>query len=77
MPTPKQVRYHYGQLYRWYWRLQTALNNAHDAGVIEYDKTKYKEEGPCATHWETWDRVKKTTEKQLAAAMREEIESKK
>lgn len=77
MPTPKQVRYHFGRIARLRHRLQCALNAAHDAGVIEYEPSKYDEESPCSTLYETWNRIKRTTEKKLAQAMRDEIAGKK
>jgi hypothetical protein len=51
--------------------LQCALNDAHDAKVIVY--ADYKSESPCCSLYESWDRFKATTEKQLAEAMRTEI----
>lgn len=71
MPTPKQVRFHYGRIAKLRAKLQEALNDAHDAEVIVY--ASYSDESPCKTLYETWERIKKTTEKQLANAMREEI----
>lgn len=73
MPTPKQVRFYYRQINSAYERLQTALNNAHARGVIKYNKEKFNEESPCHMLWEVDDRIRKTTEKALAQAMREEI----
>lgn len=73
MPTPKQVRFHYGRIAKLRVKLQYALNDAHEAGVIVY--AAYSEESPCKTLFETWARIKATTEKQLAEAMREEIEN--
>lgn len=75
MPTPLQVRYHFGKIARLCHRLQLALNDAHVARVIDYKD--YSSESPCSTLHETWERVKKTSEKQLAEAMREEIRKKK
>lgn len=73
MPTPKQVRFHYGRIARLRAKLQEALNEAHHAEVIMYDSKLYHEQSPCSTLYITWDRIKATTEKQLAQAMREEI----
>lgn len=70
-PTPKQVRFHYNKIATLRSRLAHALNDAHDAGVLQYEK--YTEESPCCTLVDTWERIKKTNEKQLAQAMREEI----
>lgn len=71
MPTPKQVRFHYGKIATLRAKLQEALNDAHRAEVIVYDN--YDVESPCKTLYETWDRMKTTTEKTLAEAMRTEI----
>lgn len=72
-PTPKQVRYHYGKLRNLRFKFIVALNEAHQANVIQYDD--YQSQSPCKTFGETWQRVLATTEKQLAQAMREEIEN--
>lgn len=71
MPTPKQVRFHFAKIARLRWRLQWALNEAHEAKVIVYED--YTDQSPCSTLSETWERIKATTEKQLAQAMRDEI----
>ena len=73
MPTPKQVRHHFGRLSRAYRAMQAALNAAHDAEVLVYKE--YEEESPCFTNFQSWERILATTEKQLARAMREEIQS--
>lgn len=73
MPTPKQVRYHYGRIERAHDRLQEALNAAHNAEVLKY--TDFDNQSPCKTHNQTWERILATTEKQLAQAMRREIRS--
>lgn len=70
MPTPKQVRYHYARMVKLRWKLQQALTDAHNADVIAYDDSK---DSPCEALSECWARIKRTTEKQLAQAMREEI----
>lgn len=71
MPTPKEVRFHFGRLKRRFRLLSEALDAAHRAEVLMYDS--YPEQSPCKTNFETWERIKATTEKQLAAAMRGEI----
>ena len=73
MPTPKQTRYHYKRIRKAHNALTVALNEAHDARVLVYDSQEYKDESPCATNWQTEERIKATTEKALAQAMREEI----
>lgn len=72
MPTPKQVRYHFTKIARLRHKLQNALNDAHNADVIQYEGKNYEEQSPCRTLYETWDRIKGTTEKQLAQAFRDE-----
>jgi hypothetical protein len=71
MPTPKQVRFHFGRIERAHDKLQDALNAAHRADVLEY--TDFALQSPCKTHSDTWERILATTEKQLASAMRQEI----
>lgn len=73
MPTPKTVRFHFARISKAHDRLSEYLIQAHNAGVIKYDQSKYTTEGPCNTNGETWSRIIKTTEAQLAQAMREEI----
>jgi hypothetical protein len=75
MPTSKQVRFHMSRIYKLIDRLDDALTEAHNADVIEYDSKNYAEEGPCFAFSEVKSRVNKTTEKQLARAMRDEIRS--
>lgn len=72
MPTPKQVRYHYRRLRRAWYQLQKALDDAHNAEVIEYEEA-YSVAAPCSTNFETKKRIEATTEKQLAKAFREEV----
>lgn len=77
MPTPRQVRFHYGKIMRLHHRLANALTEAHSAGVIKYDDdlpNSYTELAPCWAHWECHKRIISTTEKALAQAMRQEIE---
>lgn len=73
IPTPKQVRYHYKKIHRLHNQLGEALNQAHNAGVIVYEQAKYTDEGPCYTHYKTWQRFRDTTKDQLANAMATEI----
>lgn len=76
MPTPKQVRFHYGKVMKLYRKLESALNDAHNADVIEYPSDKFADEAPCYLVYKLQDRIRKTTEKALAQAMRSEITSK-
>jgi hypothetical protein len=71
MPTPKQVRYHYGRVMRAHDKLDAALRAAHFAGVIQY--TGWEGVAPCQSHYETEERIKITTQKALAYAMHREI----
>lgn len=73
MPTPKQVRFHYKKIMFHQEKLRAALNDAHDAGVIEYDSKLYAEQSPCKTNFQTYDRIKLTTESTRAQAIHEEI----
>lgn len=73
MPTPKQVRHHYARLKKAHHYLEKVLYEAHSIGVINYPQEEYHSIGPCASHYETWKRIEKTTERQLANAMKEEI----
>jgi hypothetical protein len=74
MPTPKQVRYHYGRIMRAWDRLDEALRHAHIRDVIVY--SGWDGVAPCQSHMETEERIKKTCEKQLAKAMHSEIVTK-
>ena len=71
MPTPKQVREHYGRVSKLFEKLCDALNQAHHADVIVYGD--YATQSPCKCVYEAIDRLNETTKDQLAAAMREEI----
>lgn len=71
MPSPKQVRYHYGRVIRLHDRLHNALIDAHNAGIIEY--SGWDGVAPCQSHSETEKRIVATTQKALACAMRREI----
>ncbi len=72
MPTPKQVRKHYSAIRFFMYRLQCALNAAHDAEVIKYENYN---EGPCHALSEVRDRIEKTTEKARAKAFKDEVMS--
>lgn len=71
VPTSKQVRFHYGRIKRLRYKLQQALNAAHDAKVIEYKD--YNTESPCKTLYETDTRIELTTKDNRALAMHNEI----
>ena len=73
IPTPKQVRYHYKKCRTLFEKLERALRDAHEAGVIQYDQTNYVLESPCPLVFDADRRLDKTTEKALANAMRWEI----
>lgn len=73
MPTPRQVRFHYGKITKLVRKLSWALTDAHNHDVIKYEK--FAEESPCKCLWDMEQRIEATTEKALASAMREEIRS--
>ncbi|CAB4169805.1 hypothetical protein UFOVP903_22 [uncultured Caudovirales phage] len=75
MPTVKQVRYHYKKVDALYTKLARALNEAHAAEVLVY--ADYVNESPCKLLFESEDRFNKTTEKQLADALRYELRTEK
>lgn len=72
MPTVKQTKEAYAKLVRARRVFQKALDDAHHHEVIQYSGP-YSENAPCSSFHECWVRVIKTTEKQLASAMREEL----
>lgn len=83
MPTSKQVRYHYGRCRKKFDSLLDALNSAHQANVIDYEVAKtpdgtwrQKHESVCDKVWEALRNFDKATERQLATAMRTEIQNK-
>lgn len=72
MPTAKQTKALYARLVRARRVFQRALDDAHHLELIQYSGP-YSELAPCHSFRECWARVVKTTEKQLASAMREEL----
>jgi len=74
MPTPKQVREHFGNVMKAFEKLERALGRAHSAKVIDYPSGEYAAQAPCKSLYECHERIIATTEAQLAKAMREEIE---
>lgn len=81
MPTPKQVRHHYKRCRQRSYMLLTALREAHDAGVIDYE-AKYNIEtkqlkdtlpSVCDAVYVAKENFEAATKKQLANAMRTEI----
>jgi len=72
MPSPKKVREHYKKIRFHLYRLQVALNNAHNADVIIYDRDKFSAEAPCHTTAELRKRIDITTKEAMARAFREE-----
>lgn len=73
LPTPKQVRFHYKRMRRRWYLLQEALNDAHNANVIAYPEEKYHELGPCASNWQTRERIEFTTKEARAKAIHDEV----
>lgn len=72
-PSPRQVRECMKRIIYHERHLSAALHDAHNKGVIEYDNGNYKDEGPCYSLSQVSERVRKTTDKALARAMRREI----
>jgi hypothetical protein len=70
MPTPKQTRAFYRRIRFHLYHLQRALNDAHSAEAIAYDKY---EDGPCYALYEVKDRIHATMKDALAAATRDEV----
>lgn len=70
MPTLKQCRYHFKKIARARYALANALNDAHNANVIEY---KDQVDSPCDSLWECWERVGRTTEKAMANALKGDV----
>lgn len=76
MATPKQVREIMRKIYYHQEKLQDALTEAHNKGIIKYEdkeENSYFKYAPCSPAWECRERVNKTTEKALAQAMKTEI----
>lgn len=73
MATPKQTREAIRRIIYHRRQLQAALTHAHDIGVIEYEREKYQEEGPCASLWEMQERVEKTTKEAIYHAYMAEV----
>lgn len=71
MPTSKQVRYHYGRIFKLQQKLARALSEARNAEVIFYKD--YQSESPCNTNDFTLDRIRSTCNDQLAKATHKEI----
>lgn len=71
--TPKQTRAVMRRIYLYQRRLQQALNDAHNIGVISYPKDNYNENAPCWAMVELRSRITQTTEKALADVIRTEI----
>lgn len=72
MPTPKQVKEHYKKIRYHLYRLQVALNNAHEAEVIVYDDGRFVDEGPCYSLDQCKKRIELTTMVARAMAFRTE-----
>jgi len=52
---------------------KSALTDAHNAGVIDYDQKQYQEIGPCYSLRQVRERVDLTSKEQLFRAMKSEI----
>jgi hypothetical protein len=80
MPTPKQVRHHYKKCRRYLWLLQRALNDAHNADVIDYRPRSINSNDPallsvCSSIGEAKIRFEKATEQARADAFKSECMS--
>lgn len=80
MPTPKQVRHHYKQCRKAFYKLQTVLNEAHRLGVINYKPVKNEKgyfndtlESVCDSVYTAKERFEIATKDQLADAIRKEM----
>lgn len=79
MPTPKQTRAHYKKCRRYFYLLLNALNDAHNAKVIDYEEryhdSKLVSSHPsvCTKIHEAKDNFETATKRQLANAMKEEL----
>lgn len=69
--TEKTVKRHMSRIWFHLDRLQVALNDAHLADVIAYDD--YKLEAPCAAMEDLRERIRCTTNTQVAKAVENEI----
>jgi len=76
MATPTETRRIMKKVYYYQIKLQEALTEAHTAKIIVYDHDEegsYHKHAPCSPAYESRQRVDKTTQKQLAEAMKKEI----
>lgn len=70
-PTPKQVRAAYAKVLDLRRKLQDAVQDAYKRDIIVYEHNE--EHVVCNTLWQFWEHFEAKTEKQLAAAMKDEI----
>lgn len=76
MTTPKQVRKVMKKIYYHQDKLQDALTEAHNLGVIAYaekEENSYFNYAPCSTAYELRKRINITTQKTMADALKSEI----
>ena len=73
-PTPIQVRELYKKIVRAEKVYLRAIRNAIAHNVIVYEPDKWREQSPTHPIYEASERVRNCTEKQLATAMRAELE---
>lgn len=72
-PTANQVRYHYKKIDKLISKLELAIWQAKDAGVLQYDQQSHAELSPMRPLYDVYTRFDNACEKQLAQAMRDEI----
>ena len=64
MMTEKQMEESLNRIWFHFEKLQNALNDAHNRGLIKY--TNYQEDSPCEALAETRNRFKRVTKDQIA-----------
>lgn len=76
--TEKQMRRHLFRIwYRW-GKLQNALNDAHNAGLIEYPKDEnghWPKDTCCNLNWRLRESIEKYTKDRVAEIVQREIRS--
>lgn len=71
--TERQMRRHLHRIWFHFRNLQAALNDAHNAELIEYEKY---EDGPCKALYEVRDRIFATTKEKVARITHESVKEK-
>ena len=71
--TERKVKKHLHRIWFHFYRLQSALNDAHNKDVIKYENY---DNGPCKKLYELRDRIYETTKEQAATAVHESVKEK-